>query len=57
MAVKRLTNINTENNNTNIKNKRRIAYGSIGEQLDEIFKDIDAWKARIQAIKNKYPKE
>jgi hypothetical protein len=57
MAIKRLTNINTENNNTNIKNKRRIAYGSIGEQLDEIFKDIDAWKARIQAIKNKYPKE
>ena len=39
------------------KAPRRKEYGSIGDQLDEIFKDIDAWKTRIQAIKNKYPKE
>ena len=39
------------------KAPRRKEYGSIEDQLDEIFKDIDAWKARIQAIKDKYPKE
>jgi len=39
-----------------VRGTRRVAYGDIGEQLDEIFKDIDAWKARIQAIKNANPK-
>ena len=29
----------------------------IGEQLDEIYKDIDAWKARIKKIKDDNPKE
>ena len=38
------------------KAPRRNEYGEIGDQLDEIFKDIDAWKTRIQAIKDKYPK-
>ena len=31
-------------------------YGNWGDQLDEMFHDFDAWKARIQAVKNKYPK-
>ena len=31
-------------------------YGSWNDQLDEMFHDFDAWKARIQAVKNKYPK-
>lgn len=31
-------------------------YGSLPDQLDEMFHDFDAWKARIQAVKNKYPK-
>ena len=31
-------------------------YGGWPEQLDEMFHDFDAWKTRIQAIKNKYPK-
>jgi len=31
-------------------------YGSWDTQLDEMFHDFDAWKTRIQAIKNKYPK-
>jgi len=39
------------------KAPRKKEYGDIGDQLDEIFKDIDAWKTRIQSIKNKYPKE
>ena len=35
-------------NEEKIKYTRKVAYGDIGEQLDEIYKDIDAWKARIK---------
>ena len=42
----------TLENNNRIRDTRRESYGNIGDQLDEIFKDIDAWKARIQAIKD-----
>jgi hypothetical protein len=44
-------------NNEIIKATRKVAYGDIGEQLDEIYKDIDAWKARIKKIKDDNPKE
>ncbi len=47
----------TEENNNVIRHTRRTAYGDIGDQLDEIYKDIDAWKARIQSIKDANPKE
>tara|TARA_Y100001938_G_scaffold143316_1_gene215908 strand:- start:424 stop:741 length:318 start_codon:yes stop_codon:yes gene_type:complete len=44
-------------NNNAIRGTRRNAYGDIGDQLDEIYKDIDAWKARIKKIKDDNPKE
>ena len=44
-------------NNAKIRATRKISYGDIGEQLDEIYKDIDAWKARIKKIKDDNPKE
>ena len=47
----------TEENNNVIRGTRKSAYGDIGDQLDEIYKDIDAWKARIQSIKDANPKE
>ena len=47
----------TEENNNAIRATRKSAYGDIGEQLDEIYKDIDAWKTRIQSIKDANPKE
>jgi hypothetical protein len=47
---------NTEESNINVKATRRAAYGDIGDQLDEIYKDIDAWKARIKKIKDDNPK-
>ena len=47
----------TEDNNNVIRSTRRNAYGDIGEQLDEIYKDIDAWKARIKSNKDANPKE
>ena len=40
-----------------IRSTRKSAYGDIGDQLDEIYKDIDAWKARIKSIKDANPKE
>ena len=46
----------TEEANNNVRSTRKAAYGDIGEQLDEIYKDIDAWKARIQGIKTNNPK-
>ena len=46
----------TDETNNTVKNTRRAAYGDIGDQLDEIFKDIDAWKTRIQAVKDANPK-
>jgi hypothetical protein len=47
---------NTEEANNIVRNTRKAAYGDIGEQLDEIYKDIDAWKARIKSIKDANPK-
>lgn len=46
----------TEEANNTVRSTRRIAYGDIGEQLDEIYKDIDSWKARIKSIKDANPK-
>tara|TARA_R100001591_G_scaffold33128_1_gene44325 strand:- start:591 stop:917 length:327 start_codon:yes stop_codon:yes gene_type:complete len=51
------TNATKEYNNVNVRATRKEAYGDIGEQLDEIYKDIDAWKARIKKIKDDNPKE
>jgi hypothetical protein len=45
----------TEANNV-VRGTRKTAYGDIGDQLDEIYKDIDAWKSRIKAIKDSNPK-
>jgi len=50
------TAANTEEANNQVRSTRRTAYGDIGEQLDEIYKDIDAWKARIKSIKDNNPK-
>jgi len=51
------TAANTEESNNNVKATRKAAYGNIADQLDEIYKDIDAWKARIKKIKDDNPKE
>ena len=50
------TAANTEEANNIVRATRKAAYGDIGEQLDEIYKDIDAWKARIKSIKDNNPK-
>ena len=47
---------NTEEANNVVRATRRTAYGDIGDQLDEIYKDLDAWKVRIKAVKDANPK-
>jgi len=51
------TDATKSENNAKIRATRKTSYGDIGEQLDEIYKDIDAWKARIKKIKDDNPKE
>ena len=48
---------NTEESNNKVRSTRKAAYGDIGDQLDEIYEDIDAWKVRIKKIKDDNPKE
>ena len=37
---------------------RAVAYPSMADQLDDIYNNgVDAWKATIKAVKDKYPKE
>ena len=37
--------------------KRQAGYGFVAEQLDEIYHNgIDAWKAKIKAVKDANPK-
>ena len=47
----------TEEANNNVRATRRSLYGEIGDQLDEIFKDMDSWKVRIKSIKDANPKQ
>ena len=38
------------------KDDRKMAYDPIPEQLYQIYHNIDEWKAKIKAVKDKYPK-
>ena len=42
--------------NNKVRDTRSTAYGDIGDQLDEIYKDIDVWETRIKKIKDDNPK-
>ena len=50
------TAANTAEANATVDATRRSQYGSWNDQLDEIYHDIEAWKTRIQTIKNNNPK-
>ena len=50
------TAANTAESNAQVDATRKAAYGDIGDQLDEIYHDIDAWRTRIQGIKTDNPK-
>ena len=49
--------LQTSYNNNAYQRSRAVAYPSIVDQLDDIYHNgIDAWKATIKAVKDKYPK-
>ena len=50
------TAANTAESNATVDATRISQYGSWGDQLDEIYHDIDAWKTRIQSVKDNNPK-
>ena len=50
------TDATKSENNAVIRDTRKKAYGDLGDQLDEIYKDIDAWKTRIKKVKDDNPK-
>ena len=43
-------------NSTKYQRDRALAFDPIPEQLDQIYHDMDGWKKRIKAVKDKYPK-
>ena len=47
---------NTEETNNTVRATRKAAYGDIGDQLDEMYKSFDDWKARIKSNKDANPK-
>ena len=46
----------TLESNSQVDSTRKMSYGKWQDQLDEIYHDIDAWKARLLSIKNSNPK-
>ena len=52
-----LSRLITEYNNKKYQRDRSSEYPSVVDQLDDIYHNgIEAWKATIQATKDKYPK-
>ena len=50
--------LQTEYDNKEYQRDRKVAYPSLADQLDDIFHNgIESWKANIQIIKDKYPKD
>ena len=53
----KLTELQAEYDSKQYQRDRAVAYPSYADQLDTIYhQGIDAWKAEIKAVKDKYPK-
>tara|TARA_R100000353_G_scaffold172931_1_gene138723 strand:- start:78 stop:368 length:291 start_codon:yes stop_codon:yes gene_type:complete len=52
----KLTELQADYDSKQYQRDRAVAYDPIPEQLDQIYHDIDGWKAKIKAVKEKYPK-
>ena len=50
-----LKRLEEEDKKTQYQRDRAVAYDPTPEQLDQIYHDMDGWKARIKAVKDKYP--
>ena len=52
----KLAELKADYNAKQYQRDRAVAYDPIPEQLDQIYHDIDGWKAKVKAVKDKYPK-
>ena len=56
-VVAKIAELEADYTNKQYQRDRASAYPPLAEQLDKIYHEgIDAWKADITAIKDKYPK-
>jgi adenylosuccinate synthase len=55
-VVEEVKRLQAEYDSKQYQRERAVAYDPIPEQLDQIYHDIDGWKARIKSVKDKYPK-
>ena len=54
----KITELQTAYDNNAYQRSRAEEYPPIADQLDDIYHNgVDAWKATIKAVKDKYPKE
>ncbi len=51
-----IVRLEQEFKDTQYQRDRAKAYDPIPEQLDQIYHDMDGWKAKVKAVKDKYPK-
>ena len=53
----KMAELQTAYDNNAYQRSRALAYPSMADQLDDIYHNgVDAWKATIKAVKDKYPK-
>ena len=52
----KLKELEAEFNANQYQRDRAVAYDPIPEQLDQIYHDMDGWKAKIKTVKDKFPK-
>ena len=52
----KLTELKADYDSKQYQRDRALAFDPIPEQLDQIYHDIDGWKAKIKSVKDKYPK-
>ena len=53
----KIAELQTAYDNNAFQRSRAEAYPSIADQLDDIYHNgVDAWKATIKTVKDKYPK-
>ena len=52
----KLKELQAEYDSKKYQRDRAESYDPITEQLDQIYHDMDGWKKRIKAVKEKFPK-
>ena len=53
---KELEKLQSDYDSKKYQRDRALAFDPIPEQLDQIYHDMDGWKAKIKSVKDKYPK-